>query len=769
MIKNVCFCFLLLLSFIYSQEGYKKLNEEIFFDFENETEVWKIVETKNNIVNNVSISTEKFLSNNKSLKITFTSQGEGLVEKEFFKDLSIYKNIVVNVYIPENISEDLKICFFLQDNEWLWYQTPLFILKKGQWNRILLNVEPSSTIWENIGHSQPWSEKTISSIRKIGIKIFSNIKGEGIIYLDEIKGTFKVFPEVFLNKKKINQFEKLEISFYLPKRYNNPFDPDEINIEAVFIDPDEKIYVIPGFYYQEYERELTNEGEILTPLGYPFWKIRFTPEKVGKYKFFITVKDKDGIIKTEFISFIVENGNRKNKFIKVSDVDKRFFSFKSGEFFYPIGLNIRSPTDERYTFVMRKKPEIDRGTFYYEYIFKKMNENGMNFTEIWMAPWFAALEWKENRPGYKGVGFYNLRNAWKLDKIFELAELYNIFIQLVIINHGQLSTWCDQEWQDNPYNIKNGGFLNSPDEFFVNEKAKKYTKNKLRYIAARWGYSPYLFSWEILNEINLVGASHGFYLKNDIENWYREMADYLRNIDPYNHLITAHYTILVDNKILSEIIDYTITNGYYSFTSTNLPVFFRNIYNYNSYFGKPTFISEYGGTPMASTIENLKRDIILGLWFSFHLPFAATPLFWWHRFVDEFNLFHLYKNFSEYVKEIDRIKMNLEEEKTLIEGYGKNQLYSIGIGNRFFTSVFLYDYSTLRNIEGREFNEFKNTFCILKNKKRGYFFVEFYDPEIGKISEKILKTDEKGDLIIEIPPFKKWISIKVSYYHGEEY
>ncbi|MCM8786069.1 MAG: DUF5060 domain-containing protein [Candidatus Omnitrophica bacterium] len=765
MIEKIFLSFFIFVNFIFSQYSTTDFpKENTFFNFEEDIQLWKITPIKNNCVKEVNFSNEKYIGGKRSLEIKLENYGEGSVEKEFFKDLSVYKNIIFNIYIPKEAPDDIKICFFLQDNEWLWYQTPLFSLKKDQWNKITINVEPQSTFWENIGHSQPWSEKTICNIRKIGIKIFFNTNFTGSIYIDEIKGSFKVFPEISTNKKKILQFEKFEISFFLPQKYSNPFDPEEIDVKGVFIDPDDNTISIPGFYYQEYERFLENGEEILVPVGYPYWKIRFTPEKVGRYKFFVCLREYDKEIKTDINYFIVEPIETKNKFIKVSKTDNRFFSYKSGEFFYPVGFNIRSPTDERYAKMMRKNVDPDNGTFYYEYIFKKMKENGINFTEVWMAPWFSALEWKENRPGYRGVGYYNLRNAWKIDKIIEFAEINDIYIQLVIINHGQLSTWCDQEWQDNPYNIKNGGFLKSPNEFFTNERAKRLLKNKLRYIVARWGYSPYIFSWEILNEINLVGDSHNFYLGEEITKWYKEMKEYLNEIDPFAHMVTAHYTILVDNKILSDIIDYTITNGYYDFRRSNLPTFFKNIYSFNSYFKKPTFISEYGGTPMGSSFENLKRDIIMGLWFSFHLPFAGTPLFWWHRFIDEFDLYYIYKIFSEYIKGIDRLKSPVETEIINVEGEGKDQIFSIGTGNRFFSSILLYDYSITKDMTRGDFSEYSNLICFLKNKKPGKFKVEFYNLEKGKIEEKEVLSDEKGNLKIEIPPFKKWIAIKVNFY-----
>lgn len=768
--KKILFLFFIIFNFklIYTQSQKENLweREEVFFNFEDDIQKWKITEMEKNCVQNIVITEEKFLTGKKSLKIEFDYFNEGSIEKEFYKDLSNYKNLIFNIFLPPETPEDIKICFFLQDNEWLWYQTPLFTLKKNQWNRITINVEPGSPFWENVGHSQPWSEKTIKNIRKIGLKVFLNERVKGALYIDDIKGTLKLFPEISLNKKKLSQFEKLEVSFFLPRKYMNPFNPDEISVEGIFIDPDGNVFSIPGFYYQEYERKIEKGEEVLSPVGYPLWKIRFTPLKAGKYKFYVKVKESNSEVQTDINFFSVDPSDEKNKFIEVNNIDRRYFSFKNGEFFYPIGINVRSPTDERYYRIMKKETEPDKGTFYYEEIFKKFEENGLNFVEIWMAPWFAALEWKENRPGYRGLGYYNLRNAWKIDKILEFAEKSNIYIQLVIVNHGQLSTWCDQEWEDNPYNEKNGGFLKKPEDFFWDEKAKELFKNKLRYIVARWGYSPNIFSWEIINEMNLIGSRREFYKDNEreIEKWYREMTEYIKKIDPYNHLITAHYTILVNNKILSDVIDYTITNAYYNFNHRDLPSFLKNIYVFNSKFNKPTFISEYGGTPWASSTENLIRDIILGLWYSFHLPFASAPLFWWHRFIDEFSLFYLYKFFSDYTKGINRIKMALEEEKIEIDGRNKNQILSIGMGNKFFSSIFLYDRDTTKNMEKREFFEYEDIVCILKNKKVGKFKAEFYLPEEGKIGEKKIEADKDGNLKIEIPKFKKWIAVKINFY-----
>ena len=741
-------------------------NTDKFFGFEEPTDIWNITIIKDNAAKKVNICDEKYVTEKHSLKIQLDFPGEGCIEKDFFKNLSIYSSIVVNIYLPgtQKTPDDMKISVMLQDNELLWYQTQKFNLAKGIWNRLTIDVKPGSAFWESIGHSQPWSEKPASGIRKMSIKFFSEQEKTSEIYMDDISGNLQIFPEYSYNSDILRTYEKFELSFNSGRNIQNPFNPDEIKVEGIFTCPEGNILAIPGFYYQNYSRQLENDEEKLSPEGYPCWKIRFTPEKQGTYRYYIRLRQNEEIFLSKENHFTAV-APEKQGFIKTSSVDNRYFVFCDGSFFYPVGLNVRSPTDTRYASLMKRKTEPDSGTFYYEEIFREMSLNGMNFAEVWMAPWFAALEWKENRPGYRGLGYYNLKNAYKLDRVLEFAEKNNIFLQLVIINHGQLSTWCDQEWQDNPYNAANGGFLKTPDEFFTNPEAKEHFKKQLLHITARWGYSPAVFSWEIINEMNLIGSKSNFYREHEksISAWYREMTAFLRETDFFNHLVTAHYTILAANPILSDIIDFTITNGYYDVKRESLLTCLDNIHRHHSKFRKPAFVSEFGGTSGGSTVENLKRDIIAGLWYGYHKPFAAAPLFWWHRFVKEKELFNIYSVFSEYSSGVDRISSILEEGKAEIEGPGKKQLFASTLENDYFVSCWVYDFAVTKDMRNNPFPAMKDIEIVVKNKKDGRYNVSFYDMEKGLIEKKIIETDS-GTLKIQLPPFNRWIAFKAEYY-----
>ena len=82
--------------------------------------------------------------------------------------------------------------------------------------------------------------------------------------------------------------------------------------------------------------------------------------------------------------------------------------------------------------------------------------------------------------------------------------------------------------------------INTPLEFFSNLDTKKYYKQRLRYILARWGYSTNISIIELLSEENQVGnnfsdaADHSeglldAYNANEqiFEDWNIEMGAYI--------------------------------------------------------------------------------------------------------------------------------------------------------------------------------------------------------------------------------------------------
>ena len=61
-------------------------------------------------------------------------------------------------------------------------------------------------------------------------------------------------------------------------------------------------------------------------------------------------------------------------------------------------------------------------------------------------------------------------------------------------------------------------------------------KRRIRYIAARWGYSTHLFAWEWWNEENWTPIDD-----TALRPWIVEMTQSLKQSDPYQHLVTTSY------------------------------------------------------------------------------------------------------------------------------------------------------------------------------------------------------------------------------------
>src|SRR6185436_8330311 len=137
-----------------------------------------------------------------------------------------------------------------------------------------------------------------------------------------------------------------------------------------------------------------------------------------------------------------------------------------------------------------------------------------------------------------GLGDYSgrMKQAWLLDQVFKLAEQRGVYIMLTLLNHGAFSTSVNPEWNDNPYNIANGGPLKEPRLFVRNAQARELFKRRVRYIAARWGYSPNLFAWEWWNEVSWTPIDD-----LSLKPWVAEMTAYIQQYDPNHHLVSLSY------------------------------------------------------------------------------------------------------------------------------------------------------------------------------------------------------------------------------------
>jgi hypothetical protein len=363
---------------------------------------------------------------------------------------------------------------------------------------------------------------------KITLKITDDEGKVGIFsdFLFVMKPAEKI-SDVILKNAKINAFEKVEGVFKVNSKYSNPYNAEEINVNLKIKYKDsDKLLILPCFYFQPASFQ---NGKWVADTSRSYWMFRFTPNSEEPLSMTIEIQDSEGfsqkqlndIPKFEYIYSpvvsAVEVFDRKNPM--------QYFRLKTrDQVFTPLGINLGWASMTDYTQIMTN-----------------LSESGANTIRYWQVPFNRqALEWKND--GYThGLMRYSQAAAALNDSIFDLAKNLKMYLQPVLFQHGMFSENVNSNWSDNPYNAVLNGPLSKPEEFFYNETAKKYTKNLLRYMVARWGYSNNLFAWELFNEVQFTGnhPNQSNQWKQAVITWHDEMSKYLKSIDPFKHITTT--------------------------------------------------------------------------------------------------------------------------------------------------------------------------------------------------------------------------------------
>jgi hypothetical protein len=296
--------------------------------------------------------------------------------------------------------------------------------------------------------------------------------------------------------------------------------------------------------------------EDLQPDGDPIWQVRFTPQEVGDWSYSLQVRDNGSLISTQEGAFEVLPSSHPG-FIRVGP-NRRYFQYQNGQAYFPIGHNLKWSWEE------------GGGLRAYQQWLRDLSASGGNFARLFIdVPWFISLEWH----GPAGDFRYAQAQAAMLDAVLTTAEEVGVQLQLVLLWHQALNTYSSApvvipdtfprpdvsaDWDNNPYNILNGGPLSGPGVFFTNENAAQLFRRRLRYIVARWGYSPQVFAWEIIDEIDDTIN----YDPATADVWLQDMASFLRQIDQHGHLITAGSRDANPTLLSNPLLDFTTGRFY---------------------------------------------------------------------------------------------------------------------------------------------------------------------------------------------------------------
>jgi hypothetical protein len=670
---------------------------------------------------------------------------------------------------------NVQVLVFMKDWDYLWYQQLLpGYAVPGATNHYRVDLAPTAADWHPLGHHATWNSRALMAPKEVGIRVFC--EGPGIVAgtIDHISAAPRLsdMPPPFVRDVRpsavqVACYEKFELTFDLPDRYANPFDPEEISVTATIEMPGGKTASIDGFFSRHYYRQLKPTGEEILPQGPPHWKIRYAPLQPGLHRYTVRARDAYGTVTWGPGSFVALPP-RQQGFARVSKTDPRYFEFDTGQPFFPIGHNVRSPSDDRMNKQFPWAKRWTEGSAAYGRHFPAMREHGENFAEIWMAAWSLGIEWSAQWRGYHGIGQYNLMHAWELDRVIDEADRNGIYLNLVLLNHGKFSGRSDNEWQHNPFNRENGGYLEKPEEYFTDPRALKSFQQLMRYIVARWGYSTRIFAWELWSELNLTGSSDKIYRTQECVDWHRLAAAAINAMDPNRHLITTHYSsdYNVQNVEITALagITHASVDAYHGDPRTlHIVELLQATARFNNPFGKPVLVTEFGGNWDAQGLLHLENSLHAGLWSSTCIPIAGTPLFWWWGLIEEENYYPEYLAINRFMQGEDRRDPNLLGYTPVLTlgGSVNDRIRACSLKSGTGAVAWVYDTVPYNNPNPGAQPTLSNAVARFEGMSNGLYQVEFWGTTEGtRIGARRMKTDAET-LTVPLPSFSRDIALKI--------
>lgn len=710
--------------------------------------------------------------------------------------LGAWDRLSVRLKLPDDFpAKALVYCYVKDwDDAWLHVRCTLPKKKDAAGNTVLVLpiAGPEATrVWKPRGHHRPWHQMMPNQIAEFGIK-FSVPAAEPLAYSGKVELTGLVLSRDAKTRPTGEQVmklrleptapqvgKKLEIAFQVTLPFRDPFNRDDVDLQALFQLPNGKSVAVRAFYFEDFLFDEDDLRTKLIPYGHPEFRVRYTPMVAGQHS--VRVSGKIGGERLELPEqrFEVAEAEADWKgFVGRMEGDDQLLANRlDGSEFWGIGLNVRSPYDTRYMASFPFSRWKNFNLKMYRDLFEKYQRAGVNVAEVWMSPWWLALEWIPDAPGNHGVGYMNPWRSWKLDTLFEWAERYDIKLILVLNNHGKFSSWIDADWPRSPLNKVHGGPFAEPQEYFRSPVGREVFYRLADYLVARWGYSPNLLAWKLFTEIDLTGNNRQWYRDPAVTQWHRDAGRYIKTIDPNKHLVTTHWATghSMVNRELAQIpeLDMLTLDIYYSGVGA------RSFYNlmlstdrFSRSMKKPSIVTEFGGSPHGDSIAHIRNQLHLGLWSGFMLGMASTPCFWWFPLVEEQDLYHEFRALANFSAGEQR-RGATPRTATIPAGEGRTAGLSGGelslIELRRDRTRWLWVFDSAYYFGGK-LNAAPRTYASVKvplpDLGAGNVQVEFWDCQEGKvIKRQTFDPLFAADLdlpMLALPPFQKDIAIKLT-------
>ena len=523
--------------------------------------------------------------------------------------------------------------------------------------------------------------------------------------------SFAQIKHITQQDTKVKKYEAAIFEIRLTGNWENPYLQEEAALDMLITAPSGKKLTLPCFY-----RSGKSGSESV-------WEARFTPQESGEYTYsFRYAEDGKTVSESNPATFKVKDSKLQG-ILHLRDYTT--LQYDNGDVYRGVGMNLcwESRSNDDSKFFSDLHEQHDR--FNYDKMLPLFAQNGGNFTRMWMCSWNFPIDRQKdfNNPRYEASEEYmNPSATQRLDHVVALAEKLDIKIML-----------CMGE-----------GNVRANREFFNSKEAKTRYKNRLRYIVARWGYSPAIGMWEFFNEIDNVQHNDpaGVIPAEEIVAWHDEMSTYLAGLDPFQHIRTTS----ISHRDLNGLNDLA-----------NLDINQKHIYNathvvpetidaYSAKHNKPYIVGEVGyewdwSKNFDDFADGMEMDFRRAFWYGLFSQTSLTPMTWWWEWFDEHKTIPYMKN-ARLVSDLMLKAGKGQFEKFQTTKNDKAEAYAVRCGKQTFVYVYNGNEEVLDEIS-------------VEIGKNGKVKVSVLDPEAVKIV-KAGTMKAEGTLKFEGLGLNKW-------------
>lgn len=443
---------------------------------------------------------------------------------------------------------------------------------------------------------------------------------------------------------------------------------------VAFVAPDGSEITRETFQYQRAELTYDDHGyEHLTPKGREMQAVRFTPSQEGMYRYQAFSGEQ-----------LMEEGGFRcvpsdhPGYVMFSLQMPQYFTYTNGAGFCPIGLCMAGPPMYRLPKGMEHfetgTETATLGAAEYERWFRKLAENGGNFARIWLSHPYFNVETEI-------AGELDIAAFARLDAVVEHARTYGIRLKLCFDHFRTFEPGTPfSKTLRHPEDGRTPADIN---EWLSEPTWRELWLKKVKAYTLRYGGDPTVMSWELWNEMDCVEGDFDLVL-----SWTEDMLKELKKLSPQQLITNSmgslddeaklenHQALKIFGMDFQQVHRYLDQGAPWAICREDPVLLTFDAVKRTRRRDRPTLLAETGAVNDRHTgpfryYRMDDRGIILHdtTFPAFFAGAAGVGQIWhWDRYVDQKDLWHLYKPFADMVADLDMefetfIPVDLSNEK----------------------------------------------------------------------------------------------------------